>query len=255
MVVLSLLTNLVSTVYPVIASYKAFDEYSKVANEIASSQFKIGGVTVPLNLVFKQAATEPGTEDRALQTSLITIQKWFIYWVVLATVQSAETFLFLRHLIPLYSLIKLSFSIWLLSPMVTFGSATPDTTKAFDNTEDWTKFSQNGCGLVYFSFIKPWIETKLVKFDVFPQKLFTDAKKLAGLGFSNTLIEQAVKSSQQGPETGLGVSESGILDSSYVMVKDFTSKIGYAGEKPGEEEEVEGDGLKQRPQKKKGWLW
>lgn len=145
--------------------------------EIESGQINIGGFNVPVNSLLKRARGEPGEfgqEAQILQKHLLTTQKWLIYWIVYATCSVIEKVLFLSYVIPLYYMLRLGFSVWLLSPM--FWETTISEGQTFDQNKDWASFTENGAGLVYFKYLKPWLDGELVFLSKFPLD-FNDVKR------------------------------------------------------------------------------
>ncbi|CAK9438754.1 uncharacterized protein LODBEIA_P29780 [Lodderomyces beijingensis] len=159
----SMLNTLVSLAYPIIASCRAFEDYTRVSNSIASQTFKIGGISVPLNLIYNTGNKLDGEDERKLQVHLITIQKWFIYWIVLGCVSFLESWLqVVIFLLPGYSIVRLVFSIWLISPMISLDWDHEQANAAtFDQTLEWKKFTNGGAGLLFFAYIKPWLEKNI----------------------------------------------------------------------------------------------
>lgn len=154
----------------------------------------------------------------AVQRHLISLQKWFIYWIVLAVVSIGENLLFLSYLIPGYSILKLGFNVWLIIPMLLMAKEDVDTTvSTFDNTEAWRKFTQSGAGLLFFTYIKPWIEHHieiLRKVEINPLEII----KLAN-------VMSYLAKSQEVPLSTSGVNEeTSMLDSSFVMVMNMKNK-------------------------------
>ncbi|KAK6457527.1 uncharacterized protein RJT20DRAFT_132988 [Scheffersomyces xylosifermentans] len=230
--ILSFFTVLTSTVYPVIASYKAFEEYTRAVSVVDASNFKVGGITVPFSLLVKrEGVNTDAANEAALQIHLITIQKWFIYWVVLATAQLVESVLFLKYLVPLYTVFKLAFSVWLIVPMVTSFNAQADTSKTFDTTKDWVAFTRSGPGLLYFSYIQPWIEGNfdtLINLPLSIPSLFGIASKLGSAAMfrekDNSHIDLTGTNSADD-----SADYANMLDSSYVMVMNIKNRFGYGG--------------------------
>ncbi|CAN3370640.1 hypothetical protein DICA4_F31032 [Diutina catenulata] len=225
-----LLTSVIGVVYPVVGSYRAYESYTRVAKRIAATHFRVAGVTVPIGAIFT-AKDASADDQQLLQSELITMQKWFIYWIVYACVETGEAVFFLRQLVPFYDLFKLLLSAWLLVPMVAKSSEV-DSTTSFDETKQWAAFSENGAGLVYFGYIKPAISRGLDRVEL-----------------PNTT--QTVFSSFPGSSTA--------VDSSYVMVSSLRSRLmGSPPAEPAEDEsvvEVEAPETPVAPAPKKGWLW
>lgn len=102
---------------------------------------------------------------------------WMIYWIVNGFVQVVESVLLLRWL-PLYSVARLGFSVWLVAPIV-LNSARLLKKLLVTHSEiqsEWVTFSQQGCGLVYFQYIKPLMEGQLsFLYDLKPDELLGKA--------------------------------------------------------------------------------
>lgn len=156
-------SSFVGSIYPVIASYKAYDDYARVASLSAASSVQIGSVSIPLGTMLKRAtAAEGSVEEDYLNSRLLTVQMWLIYWIVHVSIGIAELMLFLTWL-PLYSLFRLLVSAWLISPIV-LSSLRLKRTKALTPQEvqqEWAGFSTQGCGLVYFQYLKPLFDEQL----------------------------------------------------------------------------------------------
>ncbi|CAI5757535.1 unnamed protein product [Candida verbasci] len=222
----SILSTLVFTVYPVIASCKAFEDYTRVTNKISSQNFKVGGVTIPLNLIYQQDNNLDASDEKLLQIHLISIQKWLIYWIVIAVINSIESILFLNYL-PGYSILKLIGSIWLIIPMISIGKKGEefDENKSFDNTLEWKNFTEQGSGLIFFTYIKPWIEKNLETIKKFTINPFDLIQILKLANFIN-------KDGENNDST------ESLLDSSFVMVMNMKNKFTGTSETPAEPKEV-----------------
>lgn len=149
-------------IFPIFGSYKSVESYNKVANEIALSNVNIGGFQVPINtLLRKSVDSTDGTENGEgnLQRHLISIQKWMIYWIVYASLSVVESIFLLRYIVPMYSLIRLGISVWLVSPMI-IGTAgdTTGNNNIVARKKEFDLFLQSGCGFCYYRFIKPWLD-------------------------------------------------------------------------------------------------
>ncbi|QWU87653.1 hypothetical protein CA3LBN_001918 [Candidozyma haemuli] len=155
--------SFVGSIYPVIASYKAYDDYARVASSSAASSVQIGSVSIPFGTMLKRAtAAEGSVEEDYLNSRLLTVQMWLIYWIVHVSIGIAESMLFLTWL-PLYSSFRLLVSAWLISPIV-LSSLRLNRTKALTPQEvqqEWAGFSTQGCGLVYFQYLKPLFDEQL----------------------------------------------------------------------------------------------
>lgn len=110
----------------------------------------------------RATAAEGSVEEDYLNSRLLTVQMWLIYWIVHVSIGIAELMLFLTWL-PLYSLFRLLVSAWLISPIV-LSSLRLKRTKALTPQEvqqEWAGFSTQGCGLVYFQYLKPLFDEQL----------------------------------------------------------------------------------------------
>lgn len=201
---------IVGVVFPVFSSYRAYEGYSRVAKRIAASQFRVGGVTVPIGQLLNVEAL--AEDQRQLQRLMISIQKWFIYWVVYATIETAEAVLFLPTLIPLYSLFRLVVHLWLVVPMALAGGS-EDVDKLFDDTEAWVEFTQLGPGLVYFGYIKPIIADFLDKWQV----------ELPMAQVAEFVKRQTPDKPEESKSSGVSIRET--VDASYVMVNNLRDRL------------------------------
>lgn len=228
-----------------LASCRAFEDYTRVTNSLASQNLKIGGFTVPLNYLYNRnlggtpnsdpndkSSSSTSTnisinDERALQIHLISIQKWFIYWIVIAIISLLENILFLKYVIPGYSIFRLTFNIWLIIPMISIKQEV-DANSTFDNTIEWKKFTSNGAGLLYFSYIKPFIEQHIDcirKFSINPLN-FILVEKLRNLYNKSN---QVSSNDTNNGNTSTGSSNnnndySNVLDS-FVMVMNMKNKF------------------------------
>lgn len=64
--------------------------------------------------------------------------------------------------LPLYSIVRLFVSAWLILPIVKFSSLTKlNKVLTFQDVQtEWVLFSSDGCGLVYFKYLVPIFEKK-----------------------------------------------------------------------------------------------
>lgn len=206
-----------STVYPIIASYKAYDTYSRLATSTGSTTINVGGVSIPLGTIFKKATSQDATvEDDTLNFRLLAVQMWFIYWIVHAAICVAENVLFLKNL-PLYSLLRLGLSLWLIAPIVVSGARlkSSQVLSFHDMQQEWIGFSSQGCGLLYFKYLKPFMDDNLAilsRFSVEPllaalsgKVVLPLAQKIGFLalvsGQTSTLFEGYSKMFARSPET------------------------------------------------------
>lgn len=152
-------SNLVSVIFPIFGTYKSFESYNKVANDIAASNVSIGGFQVPINALLRKSSettNDSGSSEQRLQRHLISMQKWMVYWIVYASLNTAESVLLLRYIVPMYSLIRLGVSIWLVAPMITgIPSDEAEVNIAAARKKEFIQFLESGCGLCYYRFIKP----------------------------------------------------------------------------------------------------
>lgn len=152
----------VSVIYPIIASYSAFDGYSSLASKSAALTLQFGGVTIPVGTVLKKMTTEAPIEEDELSTRLMIVQMWMIYWIVNSCVGVIESVLFLTYL-PLYSILRLCFSVWLISPIVLTVALSRGSGHLLEVQikSKWTEFFSLGCGLVFSRVLKPFMDDKL----------------------------------------------------------------------------------------------
>lgn len=108
----------------------------------------IGGFNVPISTLLKKATGDDNDETKNEASILVfksnKLQKWFIYWIVNTSIDLLINGLFLSYILPFYSFLRLSLTIWLLMPFFKFTSI-----KGFNETEDLNLFFQSGCGFVY----------------------------------------------------------------------------------------------------------
>lgn len=120
-------------------------------------------MSIPLGTMLKRATTsEASIEEDTVNSRLLTVQMWMIYWIVSGCVRVAESVLLL-HVFPLYSIARLCFSLWLIAPIV-LNTARLQNKLLITYNEmqaEWISFSQRGCGLVYFQYVKPLMEGQL----------------------------------------------------------------------------------------------
>ncbi|KAI3404687.2 hypothetical protein KGF56_002521 [Candida oxycetoniae] len=237
----SVLNLLVSIVYPIIASCRSFEDYTLISNRVASQNFKIGGITVPLNLIYNPGGLNSvdANDEKVLQLHLISIQKWFIYWIVLACFELVESlFSVLVYLIPAYSVLRLGFNCWLVMPMISFGQrdSVGENAATFDNSVEWKKFTSNGAGLVFFSYIKPWMEKniKIVNsLSADPSIVLSVFNLTSSLNLSNLLKKVRIgRNTEQNVSdvTGSVADYASALDSSFVMVMNIKNKFTGSGD-------------------------
>lgn len=229
---------MVAIVYPVIASCRAFEDYTRVSNSIASQNLKIAGFTVPLNYFYKSEGKDVSrineNDERALQIHLISIQKWFIYWIVIGVVSLFENVLFLKYIIPGYSLLRLGFNIWLIVPMISIQKDV-DANSTFDNTVEWRKFTSNGAGLIYFGYIKPWIEQHMETIKKYSNNPIDVLQSVGGL---NSFFNKNSNTGSPSESSSVSSDYSNVIDS-FVMVMNMKNKWTGTSGSPSNLEEIE----------------
>lgn len=150
--------------YPIFATFKAYETYSRVATKATASSVSVGGVSIPLGTMLKRA-TEGNPEEDFLSSHLLIVQMWVVYWIVHGSISVVELvldkFLFVSYL-PFYSSGRLALSLWLLFPI--FQVSNTIGARALSHTDlvaVWSRFSSKGAGLVYYSLAKPFMEGQL----------------------------------------------------------------------------------------------
>lgn len=153
---------IVSSIYPIIASYKAYDGYALLASKSAATSVNIGGVSIPLGTMIKRATTEGTLEEEFVNSRLLTVQMWMVYWIVHGCFTVVESVLFLTFL-PLYSTVRLGISAWLIFPIVVSSTrlSKSQVLSTSDIQNEWMGFSTLGCGMIYFQYVKPAMQGKL----------------------------------------------------------------------------------------------
>lgn len=127
----------------------------------------MGGVAIPVGAMLKRATQAQNQQDPieedTLNYYLLNVQMWFVYWVVTACITVIEDLTFLKSL-PLYSLGRLFFSVWLMFPITNFASLRSQSkVLTFEKMQtEWDLFSNQGCGLLYFKYMVPVLEKKTV---------------------------------------------------------------------------------------------
>ncbi|CCE78899.1 Piso0_000933 [Millerozyma farinosa CBS 7064] len=219
---------LIGIVYPILSSYKSLKDYNDISKRIDSGKLTFGSVQVPINEILKRATGEQegsdGSKDegKALQYAIVGIQKWLIYWLVFASINVTETILLVKHLLPFYSFSTFIFRMWLISPFFISGYTT-DLQGAISVAEkELNEFSQRGCGLIFFSFLKPWLDGEVSMLEDLNLN-----EKFSYL-FSSSILSQVASMSVKdatGPSSGIKD------DSSYLST--FVTRIKDAGTSSG----------------------
>ncbi|KAJ8144863.1 hypothetical protein OY671_002063 [Metschnikowia pulcherrima] len=131
--VFGLLNLLIGSVYPIVASFKAYDSYSRLATKTGSTTFNVGGVSIPLGTILKKATnSDAEIEEDTMNYRLLSVQMWLIYWMVNAAVSAAE----------------ISSARLKSSQVMSFN----------DVQREWATFSGQGCGLIYFKYLRPFLD-------------------------------------------------------------------------------------------------
>ncbi|KAM9923109.1 hypothetical protein OXX59_005374 [Metschnikowia pulcherrima] len=154
------LSLLIGSVYPIVASFKAYDSYSRLATKTGSTTFNVGGVSIPLGTILKKATnSDAEIEEDTMNYRLLSVQMWLIYWMVNAAVSAAESILFVRWL-PFYSLMRSAFSLWLIAPIIVSSARLKSSqVMSFNDVQrEWATFSGQGCGLIYFKYLRPFLD-------------------------------------------------------------------------------------------------
>lgn len=129
----------------------------------------LGGVSIPLGTIFKKAIlSEQNIEDDTLNYRLLHLQMWLVYWIVHACLNVTENLLLIRYL-PLYSIIKLVISLWLVAPII-ISETRANSSKVLsfqDLQQEWVSFSNQGCGIIYFAYLKPFFDDHIQVIDNF----------------------------------------------------------------------------------------
>ncbi|KAI5966329.1 uncharacterized protein KGF55_000638 [Candida pseudojiufengensis] len=221
----------------------------KITNSISSQNFKIKGITVPLNLIYSSSNKNLNENDeKILQLQLINLQKWFIYWIIQGFLQFFENFLFIITIIPGYTIIKLIFNIWLILPMISTNIRVNEINENinFDQTKEWQEFTNTGSGLLFFKFLKPWIEKNIdlirnFVLNPFDLRNFTKLgsvlklQDLIGFNFANV-------GGSSNATTSSSNDFSSYLDSSFLMVMNMKNRFtGNNGESTNEVNKVVND--------------
>lgn len=271
-------STLVSTVLPVYVSYNALVKYQRVTADAQSSTIKIKGISFP-NPLFTENPNAPPPTDQQVQAHSLTVQKWFIFWISRSFCELVEGLFFLRYVIPFYGMIKLVFNCWMLS-RISIASTLWNTPEAEEESisiqsAKWHDFTTGGCGLVFYTFLKPLLDYPL------DDIVSSGGGPSAWVSYATGAVSQGLSSTISSTLSSDAPSEFGsVLGSSYVLVKGmFTSEkvVSKASTPEVKSKEVtnspittsaagtpstdfdydlienaEAEGLTQR---KKGWVW
>lgn len=145
----------VSTAFPIVASCRALQAYN--ASLLWSKSRAAPSLTLPLDYLlhkvsaagFAALPAEDAARFRAANASLRSLHMWLIYWICFAAMLSAERLFMLDRILPGYSIFKTAALLWLMRPIVF---------SRLDTDDNADSFSRNGLGLVYYSYILPFVE-------------------------------------------------------------------------------------------------
>lgn len=256
--------------YPVLASYKAYDGYARLAAKSGATTIQVKGMTIPLGTMLKKATTsEALIEEDTLQFRLLSVQMWVIYWITAATVTAAERFFLLRAL-PFYSLIRLGTSIWLVYPLVlsTHRVTSAQALSTADIKREWTQFATQGCGYVYFVFLKPFLDDHLSQLNMasaqrlvslvqarLPHsvRLYLSTTPSATGTSKNTYFQMAADYAR-----GFGKdfkAEASATNMSYISEYDVVDKPDALAPEGLRERVPSADAASQTPERKTAWFW
>lgn len=257
----------VSTVFPVIASYRALEECTRATGPLTTdasvaleSLQQAGAIASPLGFVFRRlSASAPPIFSSELdaarvakaQISIQTLQMWFVYWMVFAVFHLLEQVFMLRYFVPFYGLMKILLCVWLMWPIVFFSALSPPSAQLLQ--QEWELFSKNGAGKVYYEYIAPTLDGNIgtVRAGELSEHAAHACQKLLALAayaFGNGSSDRLEKDKQNlltwgrqlfdyvasfsrtdsnrahddAAKLNIGVDQ-GIIDASYVMVKNATT--------------------------------
>lgn len=265
-------STLIATVYPVFASYRAFERYLLSAAAVTAANINIGGFNVPLQALLKRASGDQsaaiGHEEVLLQLEVLALQKWFVYWIVYGLVEVAENVLFLKHLVPFYGFLRLLLLLWLVFPAAV-GLFKADTAEALaaDIPKDWDRFSQNGCGLIYYHFLKPWFDDDVNLFANYDTSIVSSF--LARYGLTVPSMGRKAATTELAGETNslLSSFQAMVASTGYFQgeTKASADATATATAQEGTDDDYDviekpsvTEGLTQRKvgeERKRGWLW
>lgn len=155
-VILTPCSILVANIYPIIETFKTFEQYIEAKKEFAKSNLNIGGFNVPINSLIKRA-TDDYDESKQEATVLIyhttQSQKWLIYWVTNTSIDLVCSISLLKYIVPFYTFLRLILAMWLLTPFLKLEASLKD----YNDVSDLNNFYESGCGLFYSRFLKPWL--------------------------------------------------------------------------------------------------
>lgn len=264
-------SSLAATVYPVLKSYQAFERYLRSAAAVTAANVNIGGFNVPLQALLKRAAgdqsTPIGHEEVLLQLEVLALQKWFVYWIVYGLVEILECVLLLKYVMPFYGLLRLLLLLWLMFPAA-MGLLKTDPTVAqvADIPKDWDRFSQNGCGLVYYQLLKPWFDDDVSLWFNYDSSQM--ASFLAKFGLSVPYVGRTASAEPaEGQNFVLSAIQAMVASTGYFQTEaqpavDPTSTTSATESQDDDYDVIDKpsvpEGLSQRntgEQRKRGWLW
>lgn len=233
-----------ASVLPMYSSYATLKQYQRVVANLLTATITIKGVSFPNPL--SNVPSEHPLKEEELQYSL-NLQKWLIFWIVHASFALVESVLFLKYLIPFYNFFKFGANVWMLSGISIADLLWPGQIDTMEKlTAKWTEFTENGCGMVFYTFIKPVLEYPI----------------------QDVVLPYVGQLKSQLP-TNVQSSEESVFGSSYILVKNFTSKLrpeqGTTAAATGvaTKEDPDADAIEEFdmvdvekvPEPKKGWIW
>lgn len=147
-------------IYPIVGSFKSFEDYNRKASQVSESSFAAGGFQMSLNMLKRATGDVTPTECTAkeLQYSLLLMQKWIVFWILSCSFQLMEKLLFAKYLIPFYDFTRFMFTLWLISPLMISHKIDKEF---FDYNSEMRKFLELGCGLFFYKVLKPTLNGEL----------------------------------------------------------------------------------------------
>ena len=147
-------------IYPIVGSFKSFEDYNRKASQVSESSFVAGGFQMSLNMLKRATGDVTPTECTAkdLQYSLLIMQKWIVFWILSSSFQLMEKLLFAKYLIPFYDFTRFMFTLWLISPLMILHKIDKEF---FDYNSEMRKFLELGCGMFFYKILKPTLNGEL----------------------------------------------------------------------------------------------
>ncbi|KAK6873033.1 hypothetical protein K6H11_002539 [Candida tropicalis] len=121
-----------------------------------------------------------------------------------------------------------------------------DANSTFDNTVEWRKFTSNGAGLIYFGYIKPWIEQHMETIkkysnnpiDVLQSYSNNPIDVLQSVGGLNSFFNKNSNTGSPSESSSVSSDYSNVIDS-FVMVMNIKNKWTGTSGSPSNSEEIE----------------